>query len=252
MDLPGHGGSDHVRLDFADTSTAVGEAAGRAVYIGYSLGGRLALRLALEQPSLIKALVLVGASPGIADARDRSARLAADEALAGDIESCGTRAFLNTWLAQPMFNGLTPTPIDMAGRLGNTPTGLAWALRSLGPGAQDPLWEYLGDLAMPVLLVAGGQDSKAILTCERMAGSIGGNAQVAVMPGTSHAPHLQQAKPFCQMVWRFLHPRPSRAKAANRSGSGTGIRNVNRPPVATSGSATTSGPRWLTPPRPHA
>ncbi len=256
MDLPGHGASERVQLGFAQAAAAVGAAGGRGVYVGYSMGGRLALRLAIDRPALVQALVLIGASPGLADQRDRAARRDSDEQLAADIERLGTRSFLDRWLAQQIFSGLIPTETDLAARRANSPAGLASALRLLGTGQQDPLWDRLGELRMPVLAVVGGLDSKSILIAERMAGSIGEHAQVAVMPGTSHAPHLQQPKPFCQLLWRFLHPRPSadrsRASSASSTGSGTTWRDFRRPSEGTNGSATTSVARRLALPRPQA
>src|ERR1700722_10972321 len=61
-------------LGFAATGQAVVEAAGEAVYCGYSMGGRLCLRGALDRPDLVRGLVLVSASPGIADDAERAAR----------------------------------------------------------------------------------------------------------------------------------------------------------------------------------
>jgi RNA polymerase sigma factor (sigma-70 family) len=84
VDLPGHGGSGRVRVGFAEAAALVGEAGGAGVYVGYSLGGRLCLRLALDRPDLVRGLVLVGASPGIADPGARAERRAADEALAAE------------------------------------------------------------------------------------------------------------------------------------------------------------------------
>src|SRR5688500_933322 len=81
-DLPGHGGPAEIDLSFEETAGALGEAGGAATYVGYSLGGRLCLRLAADHPELVQSLVLVGASPGLADGEERAARRAADEALA--------------------------------------------------------------------------------------------------------------------------------------------------------------------------
>ena len=94
VDLPGHGGSSGLELSFAETAAAIGEAGGTATYVGYSMGGRLCLRLAVDRPDLVHSLVLVGASPGLADAGQRAARQAADERLAEEIQRIGTEAFL--------------------------------------------------------------------------------------------------------------------------------------------------------------
>src|SRR3954447_17656707 len=72
VDLPGHGGSGGIEMSFEDTAAAIGEAGGRAIYVGCSPGGRLCLRLAVDRPDLVQSLVLVGASPGLADGEERA------------------------------------------------------------------------------------------------------------------------------------------------------------------------------------
>ena len=118
------------------------------------MGGRLCLMLALDRPDLIERLVLISASPGIADAGAREARRTEDERLAQEIERDGVEAFLERWLAQPMFETL-PRGRDDRRPASATPRRLAHQLRVLGQGAQEPLWDRLAELAMPVLLVAG-------------------------------------------------------------------------------------------------
>ena len=211
VDLPGHGGSANVDLDFAETAAAIGDAGGTGTYVGYSMGGRLCLRLALDRPDLVNTLVLVGASPGIADEGERAARRASDEALAAEIERVGTAAFLEQWLARPMFSTFTPAPADMEARLANTSRGLATALRRLGPGGQEPLWDRLGELEMPVLVVAGQDDAKFTHIAEEMADAIGVNAQVVALAGAGHAAHLERPGSFCRLLAAFLvlHPATS-------------------------------------------
>lgn len=208
VDLPGHGGSASVDLGFEDTAAAIGEAGGRATYVGYSMGGRLCLRLALDRPDLVQALVLVGASPGLADAEARAARKAADDVLADDIERLGTSAFLDRWLAQPLFATFKPEPDDMEARLANPPHALATALRRLSTGVQEPLWSRLDELEMPVLAVAGEDDLRYGRLAEEMAEAIGANAEVVALPGAGHPAHLERPAGFCRLVSAFmvLHP----------------------------------------------
>lgn len=208
VDLPGHGGSAGVELDFAGTAAAIGEAGGRATYVGYSMGGRLCLRLALDRPDLVQALVLVGASPGLAGDDERAARRRSDEELASEIERAGTAAFLERWMAQPMFATLTPSPEDLAARLANSPAGLAGALRRLGTGVQESLWDRLAELKMPVLAVAGQKDARFSLLAEEMADAMGVNAQVVALAGAGHAAHLERPAGFCRLLAAFLvlHP----------------------------------------------
>jgi 2-succinyl-6-hydroxy-2,4-cyclohexadiene-1-carboxylate synthase len=204
VDLPGHGRSAAVRVGFAEAAGLVGAAGGAGAYVGYSLGGRLCLRLALDRPDLVRALVLVGASPGIGDARERAARRAADERLAAEVERVGVAAFLDRWLAGPLFASL---PAEAAGRderLANTADGLAFALRRLGTGAQEPLWDRLAGLRPPVLLVAGERDPKFAGLARRMAAAIGPSARVAIVPGAGHAVHLERPAELAALVEAFL------------------------------------------------
>lgn len=209
VDLPGHGGSSRVGAGFVEAAAAVGEAGGPAVYVGYSMGGRLCLRLAADRPDLVRALVTVGASPGLADPGERRARQAADDELAAAIERSGTVTFLERWLAQPLFEGFTPDPGDLAARRANPPEGLAAALRSMGTGGQEPLWPRLGQLAMPVLAVAGETDRRYVDLARRMADAIGANASVAVVAGAGHAAHLTRPDRFAELVGAFLGAHPT-------------------------------------------
>jgi 2-succinyl-6-hydroxy-2,4-cyclohexadiene-1-carboxylate synthase len=204
VDLPGHGGSGGVRVGFEEAAGLVAEAGGVGAYVGYSLGGRLCLRLALDRPDLVPALVLIGASPGIGDPGGRAERRAADDALARRVERDGVTAFLDDWLAGPLFASL---PVPAAGReerLANTTQGLASALRRLGTGAQEPLWERLSTLRPPVLLVAGERDAKFAGIAREMAAAIGEAAQVELVPGAGHAVHLERPAATAALVEGFL------------------------------------------------
>jgi 2-succinyl-6-hydroxy-2,4-cyclohexadiene-1-carboxylate synthase len=183
LDVPLH-------LDFVATAVALGEAGGAGAYVGYSMGGRLCLRLALERPDLVERLVLVSASPGIVDAVDRVARRESDERLAREIERDGAEAFLERWLAQPLFASLPPEAAAVGARVLD-PAVLTHGLRALGQGAQEPLWDRLGELAMPVTLVAGALDEKYVDIAMAMNDRIP-DADVSVFGGAGHAVHLEQ------------------------------------------------------------
>ena len=204
VDLPGHGGSAPVRVGFAQAAGLLGDCGGPGGYVGYSLGGRLCLRLALDRPDLVRALVLVGASPGIADPRSRAQRRAADEALASSIERDGVEAFLDRWLAGPLFATLPPRLAGRAERLANPPDGLAYALRRLGSGAQEPLWDRLAGLGCPALLVAGARDAKFAGLAGEMAAAIGPSARVALVAEAGHAAHLERPAEVAGLVEEFL------------------------------------------------
>jgi 2-succinyl-6-hydroxy-2,4-cyclohexadiene-1-carboxylate synthase len=190
-------------VGFGEAAAMVGEAGGVGAYVGYSLGGRLCLRLALDRPDLVRALVLIGASPGIADPAGRAERRAADEELAGRIERDGVAAFLDRWLAGPLFATLPAEAAGRDDRLANRPEGLAYALRRLGTGAQAPLWDRLPGLRPPTLLVAGALDAKFAATAGQMAAAAPA-ARVALVPGTGHAVHLERPAELAALMAAFL------------------------------------------------
>jgi 2-succinyl-6-hydroxy-2,4-cyclohexadiene-1-carboxylate synthase len=192
-DLPGHGDFASRRpASFAACDAYLRALAdGRPVTLaGYSMGGRIALHAALSLP--LERLVLIGSSPGIADAAERAARAAEDAALADRIETIGLEAFVREWAAQPLFAGMPRGVAELAeeDRLRNTASGLAAALRGLGVGIMPPLWDRLGSLTIPVDLVVGERDEKFRAVAERMASALP-SGRVVVVPGAGHAAHLE-------------------------------------------------------------
>jgi len=184
--------------DFASTARAL--AHGAAEYVGYSQGGRLCLQLALDRPEIVHRLVLLSTSPGIADPAERAARRDADERLAQDIERDGVEAFLERWLALPLFATL---PRERAGiderKDRNTVASLTHQLRVLGQGVQPSNWERLGELRMPVLLIVGELDTKYVDIAHRMAESVA-DVRVEIVPGAGHACHLEQPEHVAHLL----------------------------------------------------
>lgn len=203
VDAPGHGGSGDVRATLPDGAALLGATGGPATYVGYSMGGRLCLHLAVVRPDLVRRLVLVSATAGIEDPAERAARRAADDDLASSIERDGVDAFLDRWLALPLFATLPPDAAGADDRRRNTAPGLASSLRLAGTGTQQPLWDQLGGLDMPVLVVAGGLDAKYAAIAERLADSIP-DATLEVVAGAGHSVHLEQPDAFLDRIERWL------------------------------------------------
>jgi 2-succinyl-6-hydroxy-2,4-cyclohexadiene-1-carboxylate synthase len=180
----------------------------RATWLGYSMGGRVALGAAVMAPSRVAALVLEGASPGIADPLERAARVRDDEALAEFVEREGVAAFVERWEALPLFASQTRLPEEVRAaqrrqRLANNLRGLANSLRGVGQGAQPPLLDRLGEVGVPALLLAGAEDAKFRRLAQELAAAMP-MAQVAVIADAGHAAHLEQPAAFERAVLRFL------------------------------------------------
>lgn len=220
VDLVGHGASDAPR-DAAryamDDCVAQLAAACRAleiesaVWVGYSMGGRTALQLAAAHPSLVRALVLVGATPGIAGEAERAARIASDEALARRIEERGVELFVDEWMALPLFAsqkrlGEAALARAREERLRNVAHGLANSLRGMGAGAQLPLHGELARIAAPVCLVVGEEDAKFRAIASDMLGRLGSRdrSRIEVVPAAGHAAHLENPRAFADAVREFL------------------------------------------------
>ncbi|MDQ3769712.1 MAG: 2-succinyl-6-hydroxy-2,4-cyclohexadiene-1-carboxylate synthase [Actinomycetota bacterium] len=192
-DLRGHGASAAVRpVDFPHVVADVAALAEDAVLCGYSMGGRIALHTALAHPERVRRLVLISTTAGIEDAAQRAQRRAADEALATEIERDGIEAFAARWGAQPLFAGLPADAAQAAwaDRLRNEGPGLAAALRGLGTGVMEPVWDRLDQLRMPVAVLAGEHDAKFLGIAHRLAGALP-DASLVVVPGAGHALHLE-------------------------------------------------------------
>jgi 2-succinyl-6-hydroxy-2,4-cyclohexadiene-1-carboxylate synthase len=193
-DIRGHGSAAGARpVDVAAVRADVLDVAPeRFALAGYSMGGRIALSIALSAPERVSRLTLLGASPGLSGDEERGARRTADEALARRIEGEGIEAFAAGWSSLPLFAGQPAAVAAFADaeRRRQDPAGLAAALRGLGTGVMEPLWDRLPELAMPVTLIVGERDAKFRAIAERMGAALPG-ARLHVAPGAGHAVHLE-------------------------------------------------------------
>lgn len=191
VDMPGHGNSAQVRADLRRTADMLSAIGGAGTYVGYSLGGRACLHLALMYPNLVKRLVVLGANPGIDDAGLRAQRREADDVLEARMNDIGLEAFLQEWAAKPLFGGLVLTKEQQADRLRNTTDGLGSSLRMAGTGAQGSLWPRLRELNMDVLALAGADDDKFSAIARQIADAVP-SGRFQLIPHAAHAAHLQQ------------------------------------------------------------
>jgi 2-succinyl-6-hydroxy-2,4-cyclohexadiene-1-carboxylate synthase len=202
-DVRGHGSaSNRVPVDLAGVlSDLAATSSERFGVVGYSMGGRLALHLALAEPRRVARLVLIGASPGLADPAERAARRRSDDELAREIESTDIEAFARRWARTPILAGLPPELSERVhqDRLRNSTAGLARALRGLGTGALPSLWPRLGELPMPVVIVVGERDAKFQAIGAQMVERLA-QAQLLIVPGAGHAVHLEAPRRVAEIT----------------------------------------------------
>ena len=180
----------------------------RAIWVGYSLGGRTALQVTCRHPEAVAALVTEGASAGLATEAERLARIAADEQLAQMAER-DLEAFVDHWASIPLWDSQKQTLSEpqraalKQQRMAQRATGIANSLRGMGTGSQTWLGDQLAQIGVPVLLTAGRLDTKYVQAAEEMAQAIP-DARVRIIEGGGHAAHLEQPEAFNAVVMDFL------------------------------------------------
>ena len=222
VDLPGHGRSSSPRdptryslTRFADDVVRMLDALEleRVALLGYSMGGRAALRVALAHPDRVAALVLESTSPGIADSARHSARLAADLALATSIERDGVDAFVAQWEDMPMWASQRQLPdavldAQRTQRRASDAVGLANSLRGAGAGVVESVMHRLAGLRVPALVVVGALDEPYVALGRSMQQALP-DARLTVVPEAGHAVHLERPDALADAVLEFLGGLPS-------------------------------------------
>jgi len=193
--LPGHGPSpwtpDEPRFEVV--VDAFVERLGLSVptwLVGYSMGARIALDIALRHPSKTKGALLIGVDPGLRTDDERRARVAWEEERAQAILQDGVEAFARQWERMPLFATQESLPLATRervrqGRSLHTKSGLAWAMRVLGLGNMPPLWSALAEADVPVRIVTGALDTK-FTTIGRDMASCARRAKHEVVAGAGH------------------------------------------------------------------
>lgn len=176
--------------------------------LGYSMGGRLALMLAVRYPERFHSLILESSSPGIEKKEERKKRVRSDEELANFIEEKGIEAFIDYWENIPLFQSQKRVRLEeriklRQLRLQNRERGLANSLRGMGTGRQPSLWEELYSLATPVLLIVGSLDAKYVQIAKRMAERIK-HAKLNIVNDAGHTVHFERSETFLELILNFL------------------------------------------------
>jgi 2-succinyl-6-hydroxy-2,4-cyclohexadiene-1-carboxylate synthase len=191
--------------EIADAAAPAG--AEGAVLVGYSLGGRLALRAVLRDPGRYAGLVTVGATAGLDDPSLRSWRAEADDRLASWMEMAPIEDVVSIWERQPLFADQSEGLIEeqRPGRMSHHPAELAMLLRTAGQGVLEPVWHELLTLEVPVLAIAGARDEGYVRAAQRMA-DVAPLGRAAIVEDAGHAAHLQRPERVAELIQEFLNP----------------------------------------------
>ena len=207
-ELPGHGETGLTRGEPSPelARSILLESVDRpAVVWGYSQGARAAFDLVLNEPSAVAALVIESGIPGIEDPIARADRRSRDFALSTRIEAGKIEDFVNLWERVPALGDQSRELIEQQrpDRLRQDPVALAAALRGIGQSAYEPMWDRLGEIAVPTLLITGERDVTYSRHAERLSEEIAG-AKLVVVPEAAHGVHLAQPAAAARAVGEFL------------------------------------------------
>ena len=215
VDLPGHGDTtvaDDSLYRMENVASALTDLTGelglsRPQVVGYSMGGRLALYLAVNHADSFSGFVLESASPGLKTAEERQARVEHDEALAQKLMSTDLKDFLADWYNQPIFETLRNDPRlleeTVKHRMTNNPAGLSRSLRYMGTGTQPSLWDRLHAITRPLLLIAGEHDTKYTAIQHQMA-DLCPTTQMRIILDCGHNVHLERPVEYIEAIKPFL------------------------------------------------
>jgi 2-succinyl-6-hydroxy-2,4-cyclohexadiene-1-carboxylate synthase len=160
--------------------------------IGYSLGARLSLAIALATPTRVHTLSLIGINPGIEDEGERALRVASDSAWSEKLRTEGIAAFVDAWESLALWE--TQTRLSLVrrealrqARMAHNPEQLARAMDALGTGSMPPMWQALGALQIPVQVIVGALDSKYVAIGARISQMLS-NASLHLIAGAGHNP----------------------------------------------------------------
>jgi 2-succinyl-6-hydroxy-2,4-cyclohexadiene-1-carboxylate synthase len=175
--------------------------------LGYSMGGRLALWLALERPDLVDGLIVISSGAGIADPEKRAERRAADRELAERITEHDVPTFLDDWLSRPLTSTAFLSPDaaarDRAIREENSAAGLAAALDTFGQGSFPYLGDRLAGLRPPLLAVSGQHDRRYTDEAAALTAAVS-NGRHVIIPGVGHNVVAEAPEALASVVKEFV------------------------------------------------
>ena len=213
IDLPDHGKTKTLETNYqmSDVAEAIIILLQKLDFkpctlVGYSMGGRIALYLAIYFPQYFCGLVLESASAGLPTQPERDRRMAKDAQLARQLESTSFTNFLQRWYANPLFDSFRNHPRYQEAiikRANNNPQQLARSLRQIGLGSQPNLTPLLGQIQLPIMIIVGELDHKFVAIGQKIAHSCP-HIHLKIVDNTGHNVHFEQSEQFAKLLLHFL------------------------------------------------
>ncbi len=207
---------DHEQHTYEGRLAEIAAAGEGRVLVGYSLGGRLALRAALADPRRYAGVVMLGATAGLDEPSLRRTRAEGDDRLATWIEAAPIEDVVAIWERQPLFADQSDALVEAQrpGRLRHRPAELARLLRSAGQGVLEPVWHELLEFELPLLALAGARDEGYVVAAHRIADTAP-HARAEIVEEAGHAAHLQQPEAVARLIATFVADSQPSAPAAS-------------------------------------
>lgn len=217
VDIIGHGKSDSPENETSYTAESISRQIDavitklgfpKVIICGYSMGGRAALSYYSNYPDKVMGLILESATPGIEEEQLRKKRIESDELLIQRIKRDGVEQFCRYWLNLPLFESLKSLPQEELNNLldvksANSPVGLSNSLKGFGTGTMPALWNKLGMINFPVLLISGEYDDKFTGISEKVKLMIARSIH-KIIKDCGHNTHLEKPEEFINLVNKYL------------------------------------------------
>lgn len=224
LDFVGHGSSDkpHDAAPYAYDAAvgAVGafleevacvhpetHATRKAHLMGYSMGGRVAVQVALQNPQKVYSVILESCGLGPADVEERALAEQRNADWASKLRRDGIEEFVALWEELPLFATQKQRNLTeklRAERLANDPEAMALCLEGMGKHAMPLEADTVGSLAityLPVKYLWGSKDT----TCQRPAHQLSHEGFDVTAFDVGHNVHLEAPMAYLESVKQFLN-----------------------------------------------
>lgn len=165
-----------------------------SILVGYSMGARLALGLAVEFPNHFRGLVFISGNPGLESAAAREQRAVSDRQVADRIKSQPLCEFLTEWYQQAVFSNVPADIIqsEIDRKLQRDTAHWPAILHANSIANQPNYWEHLDRLQIPVLAISGEQDTKYCKIAVRLANELPTQVTSQIIAECGHMVHRER------------------------------------------------------------